>query len=344
MATETTSGTPPSASPSRGPTLEHAAAAFENFLDAETATPVDNAAETAPDPAQAEAFQGSDEELATGDEPPADTGETSDGDETPTEQEEPGEQVQSTTPVYTVRVNGKPHQVTIDEALKGYSRTADYNAKTQSLAESRKAFEQERAQLLAERQQYAALLPALTTQIQGEMGPEPNWDDLYRTNPLDYVRQKDLWRERQDRIAAAQYEQQRLQQVNQSETEATRQELMKKGREYLQQKNPAWTKAETWEADRAKLVSYARKNDYSDQEIGNALDPRSILIMDKARRYDELMANKPKPVMSRGPRPASAGVASNAGDQQTDSLRARNRLAKTGRIEDAAAVFRGLLG
>ena len=344
MATETASGTP-SPSQGQGPTLEDAAAAFENFLDVSPdTTPAENNAQPSPDPAQAEAFQGTEaEEQTQGDEPSVDPGETSADDEAPTEQEEPGEQVQSTAPVYTVRVNGKPHQVTIDEALKGYSRTADYNAKTQSLAEARRSFEQERAQLLAERQQYAALLPVLTTQIQGEMGPEPNWDELYKANPLDYVRQKDLWRERQDRIAAAQYEQQRLQQINQSETEATRLELMKKGREYLQKKNPAWTKAETWEADRAKLVNYARSADYSDQEIGNALDPRSILIMDKARRWDELMANKPKPVLSKGPRPASAGVAS-TGVQQSDSLRARNRLAKTGRIEDAAAVFRGLLG
>jgi len=323
--------------------LVDAAAAFEGLLDAEQAKPASDETQPSPDPAQAEAFQGSDEDQAQGEEATAD-GETGGEEaETPTEQEEPAEQQVSTAPVYTVRVNGKPHQVSLDEALKGYSRTADYNAKTMSLAEARKAFEQERAQLLAERQQYAALLPALVTQIQGDMGPEPDWDALYKANPLDYVRQKDLWRERQDRIAAAQYEQQRLQQTQLSETEATRQELMKKGREYLQQRVPAWNKAEIWEADRAKLVNYARSANYTDQEIANALDPRAILMMDKARRYDELMGQKPKPVLGKGPRPAPAGAAP-SGVQQSETLRARNRLAKTGRIEDAAAVFRGLLG
>lgn|SRR5262245_7985030 len=341
MAVETAPGTPsPATRPAQGPTLEDAAQAFAGLLEPEPGTPAAPDGQPSPDPSEAEAFEGSDAD-AQGVDAPAD--ETA-GEEAPAgDGEEPAEPQPSTTALYTVRVNGKQEQVTLDEALKGYSRTRDYHAKTQSLAEDRRSFDGERAQLLAERQQYAALLPALVKQLQGD-GTEPDWDALYKANPLEYVRQKDLWREKQDRIAAANYEHQRLQEVQRSETEATRLELMKKGREYLQQKNPAWRDAKTWEADRAKLVSYGRTAGYTDQEIGNALDPRAILIMDKARRYDELMANKPRPNVPRGvPRVAPAGPAGTS-VQQSESMRARQRLAKSGKLEDAAAVFMGLLG
>jgi hypothetical protein len=334
----------PGSTPAQGPTLDDAASAFSAFLDPSEGT---QGPETgaSPDPSEAEAFQGSGEDPDTGEPTEAETTQETgaeEGEPADTSQEEPGESQPQTTPLYTVKVDGKDEQVTLGEALKGYSRTRDYTLKTAALAEEKRSFTGERSALLAERQQYSALLPALISQLQGEMGPEPDWDAMYRANPLDYVRQKDLWREKQDRIAAAQYEISRLQQVNQSETEATRQKLMKEGREYLQKAHPAWRDPKAWEADRAKLVSYGRKVGYTDQEIGNALDPRSILIMDKARRYDELMANKPRPnVVPRGPRVSPAGQ---PGVQQSESHRARQRLAKSGSLDDAAAVFRGLLG
>jgi len=50
-------------------------------------------------------------------------------------------------PRYRVKVSGEEVEVTLDELLNGYSRTADYQKKTQSLAEQRKAVEAERIKI-----------------------------------------------------------------------------------------------------------------------------------------------------------------------------------------------------
>ena len=59
------------------------------------------------------------------------------------EQEEAVEE----SPKYRVKANGEELEVSLDELLNGYSRTADYQKKTQSLAEQRKAVESERTKI-----------------------------------------------------------------------------------------------------------------------------------------------------------------------------------------------------
>jgi hypothetical protein len=62
-------------------------------------------------------------------------------DETDTEQSELDEDTeeQEQPQVFSVKVDGKEVEVTLDELQKGYSRTQDYTRKTQQIAEARKA-------------------------------------------------------------------------------------------------------------------------------------------------------------------------------------------------------------
>lgn len=107
--------------------------------------------------------------------------------------------------------------------------------------------------------------------------------------------------------------------------------------------NPTWKDQTVWEADRQALVKYAKEiAGYSAEEISQAYDPRAIVMMDKARRYDELMARKPKPNVVKGPRVASAGAAPQGGVSARLNA-AQQRLAKSGRVADAAKVFEQLL-
>jgi hypothetical protein len=90
-------------------------------------------------------------------------------------------------------------------------------------------------------------------------------------------------------------------------------------------------------------VQYLRTTGgYSAEEISQAYDPRAVVLADKARRYDELMARKPKPDAVKGPSLAPAGAAPPAGNLARLNA-AQQRLARTGRIADAAKVFEQLL-
>jgi hypothetical protein len=160
---------------------------------------------------------------------------------------------------------------------------------------------------------------------------------------LEYVRQKDLYRERQDKLAAAQFEMQRVQAMQMQEAQTSLTQSVQVARQKLLEAVPAWKDTQKWESDRAKLLEYGRKIGYSDDELGQAYDHRAIVIMDKARKYDDLLAKRPQAVQPKGPKTSNAGSAANAPRQMNDVTKAKQRLAKTGKVADAAYLFEGLL-
>jgi hypothetical protein len=327
---------------SQGPGLQDAAAAFTGLLDREDGTPASpEAADPSDAPEQsdgdANAEAQPEETTETGDEPALDAESEEAADTSDETQAEP----QKATPLYTVKVNGKDEQVTLEEALKGYSRTRDYTQKTDALATDRTVLAQERTEILRERQQYATLLTALQQQLQQGMQQEPNWEALYQQDPLQWAKARDDWRTMQEKAAAADFELQRIAQVQSQEQARVREAQNIEGRKKMLEMEPAWRNPKQWEADRNRIIEYGQKAGYSTEEIANANDPRAIVILNKARQWDELQANKPKPTAQRtGPQVASAGSAPVANNQH---LRARQRLAQTGSVNDAAKVFMGLI-
>ncbi len=85
------------------------------------------------------------------------TGETDESEgqpETEAPEEEEGadpEEADEKPKTFKVKVDGEEVEVTLDEALKGYSRLEDYKRKTAKLAEDRRAFERERDEDRAKR-------------------------------------------------------------------------------------------------------------------------------------------------------------------------------------------------
>jgi len=113
-------------------TIGGAANAFMSILDPQTK-------EAEADP-EVRADDSSDYESSY-DEPQAEESDVS------AEEAEYQEEVVEEAPKYRVKVNGEELEVSLDELLNGYSRTADYQKKTQSLAEQRKAVEAERVKI-----------------------------------------------------------------------------------------------------------------------------------------------------------------------------------------------------
>lgn len=146
-------------------------------------------------------------------------------------------------PRFKVRVDNEEVEVTLDELLNGYSRTADYTRKTQKLSEERKAFEQDRQTVLQQKQQFAEILPQLAKQIENALGPEPDWEALRRDNP-DQAQW--LWIQRQQA-------KEQLQQVRAAE-QAERQALMAE-----QQKQFATWAEEQWRQTKAAIPDFDTK-------------------------------------------------------------------------------------
>jgi hypothetical protein len=185
---------------------ESTTAAFESFLapkeDKQEEAVIEEVEESF-EP-EVEDFEEQDEELV--DEEELEYDDEEDGEEE-TEVEELEEQ-----PVYRVTVDGNEIEVTQDELLNGYSRQQDYTRKTQELANQRKLIEQQAQELQQRDAIYAQLLPKMEAQLKGELVNEPDWNSLYDDDPIAYVREKQIWDEKKEKLTAVSAEQQRLQQ------------------------------------------------------------------------------------------------------------------------------------
>ena len=282
-----------------------------------------------------EAAASEDDESGVEDAPDEETSEEQSG-----EEEEQEEQEQPQT--FTVKIDGKEVAVTLDELQKGYSRTQDYTRKTQQIAEVRKQVEAETQAVRAERGQYAQLLGALQAQLQASE-PQVDLDRLYNEDPIEWVRQKEVLRERQEKAYAIQAEQQRLSEISQQEQMQNLQAHKARESHELLEAIPAWKDPAKAKAEKTMLVEFGQKMGFTPQELGNIYDHRVVLALRKAALYDQMQAKRAniKPA-NNGPRPAKPGAAGRVSNN-TEALRAQQRLAKTGRVDDAADAIYKLL-
>jgi hypothetical protein len=281
-----------------------------------------------------EAAASEDDESGVEDAPDEETSEEQSG-----EEEEQEEQEQPQT--FTVKVDGKEVAVTLDELQKGYSRTQDYTRKTQQIAEVRKQVEAETQAVRAERGQYAQLLGALQAQLQASE-PQVDLDRLYNEDPIEWVRQKEVLRDRQEKAYAIQAEQQRLIQLSQQEQQQSMQQHLESQKDALLAALPEWKDAKKAKLEKAMLIESAKSAGFSDEDLKSVYDHRLVLLLRKAALFDQMVSKRQgiKPVTNNGPRPAKPGAAGRV-STTNESMRAQQRLAKTGRVDDAAdAIFK----
>lgn len=281
------------------------------------------AANTSNDTQPADQPSGEFEDAATGDQQATDESSTQ-----PTQPEKP---------TFSVRVDGQEQKVTLDELLNGYQRQDDYTRKTQAIAEQRKQAEAELAAARAERQRYAETVRQLEAQI-SQAQPEPDWNKLYAEDPLEYVRQKDLWRDQRERRQALQAEQARLAQLQEAEQRAHLEQHLAAERQRLVEAIPEWRDEQRAAKERDAIVTWAKRAGFSDHELARAYDHKAVTTLRKAMLYDELMGKsladkqtpKPAPAMARPGTPPSKNETSSKARRE-----ALSRLSKSGRIDDA---------
>ena len=283
-----------------------------------------------------EAAASEDDESGVEDAPDEETSEEQSG-----EEEEQEEQEQPQT--FTVKVDGKEVAVTLDELQKGYSRTQDYTRKTQQIAEVRKQVEAETQAVRAERGQYAQLLGALQAQLQASE-PQVDLDRLYNEDPIEWVRQKEVLRDRQEKAYAIQAEQQRLSQLSQQEQQRAMEEHLESQKDALLAALPEWRDPKKAKAEKALVLESAKSVGFSDEDLKSVYDHRLVLLLRKAAMYDQMVSKRQdiKPVVNNGPRTAKPGAAGRV-STTTESTRAKQRLAKTGCVDDAASAIELLL-
>jgi hypothetical protein len=247
--------------------------------------------------------------------------------------------------LFSVKIDGKDVPVPVSEARDGYLRRTDYTQKTQELAQQREAFAETMQTVQQERQVYGVLLGALQEQIQASMPVEPNWQALEALPDKSYYwSARARWDETQRRLEAIADEKDRLSQLQQMDTVQKLQEHLNVSRTYLVEQLPEWRDEKRAKTDKAKLREYALQQGFSEFDVDHAYDPRLVLLAHKARLYDELKQNRPRPSQGNGPEPLKPGIATHEpATAQAKITKAKRRLAQTGRPEDATAAIELLL-
>ena len=337
-------------------TLSAAASAFEDMLAAEDKTSEPSAAKPAkqakkpdPEPAAAAEDEGDEDEAqsAEGDEDDeakaaktedAEEGDDDDGEEADTDEDE--------EPVYSVRIAGQEVEVPLSELVKGYSRTADYTRKTQELAAARQEFGSEVQQTRVLREQYAQRLQQVQQLLQ-QADPQVNWEKLRAEDPIEFAAQWADHQRRQEALQQVQAEQAQIHQRRQYETQVQQVQALEQAKVQLMGMIPEWKDPKVAKAEREAMKDFGRTLGYSDDELGGITDPRAVVLLRMAQKYQTLVQRRStlKPVRTVKAPVLKPGTSSPRKEarQVSELTRMKQSHAKTGTVRSAAALFEKLL-
>ena len=185
----------------------------------------------------------------------------------------------------------------------------------------------------------------MEAQLKGEMANEPDWDTLYKDDPVGYVREKQLWDEKKEKLNAVSAEQERIKQEEIQKQQQLIKQQVEYGNQRLMELIPEWQNPEVAAKEKAAISEYAIKVlEYTPQEIQQVYDYRALLGLRNAWLNSKTVAaTKKKPTQKAPARKVARPGTTNRPKTATPVTKAKQRLAKSGKITDAAKVFEKIL-
>lgn len=321
---------------------ELATSAFESFLAPEEDTQEEAVIEEAKEVIEPEIDE-LEEQDDLGTEELVDEEDLEYDDEEDGEEETEVEEVEE-QPVYRVTVDGSEIEVTQDELINGYSRQQDYTRKTQELANQRKTIEEQSKELAQRDAIYAQLLPKLEAELQASMVDEPDWKTLVDEDPVAYVREQQIWNEKKEKLEAAKAERQRLEKEAYEKQQQQLVQFVQEGQQKLLEIIPEWKNAEVAQKEKLAIRDYGiNVLGYAPQEMDAIYDYRALLGLRNAWLNSKTVeATKKKPTQKAPARVARPGTTTRK-KTVAPAKRAKQVLAKSGKVQDAAKVFEQFL-
>ena len=255
--------------------------------------------------------------------------ETAENEEVETDPTEDSEAEESEEEL-TFEVGGET--LSAEELKLGYLRQSDYTQKTQNLAESRKAAE---AQIEETTATMSALLSAAGADLSRFQGVD--WERAAVENPEQYKQAKASFEQTRStyefiKAQSDQYQEQQQQQAETAQKEAATESLT-----VLKTNIPNWSNDLYY-----SIGEYAQKDlGVSSEEFNQVADHRIITALYKAMQFDQAKTVAAKKKIKASPTKTLSGGKADAtkATQSESSRKASERLRKTGRVEDAAAVI-----
>jgi len=261
------------------------------------------------------------------------------------EQEEVTEQESPSDKYYPIKLDGEDMEITLDEALQGYQRQSDYTKKTQALANDKKQVEADKEALSRQRDHYKQTVDKLVSERQTQSTEEPDWDQLYEADPLQWMKQKEEFRTNKERSLELQQEQFRLQQEQQQEQQSQMQQFITQQHDVLLDAIPEWKDPQVMAREKSEIKQYAQSIGYRPEEVNQIYDSRAVLALRTGMKASGLSgkgAAKLRPI-KEAIRSVTPGSAAQQPRKHTTVSKAKMTLAKTGKMSDAEQIFKHLL-
>jgi hypothetical protein len=238
-----------------------------------------------------------------------------------------------------VREGDKTIERPLSEIVANHQRQADITRKAQAIAEDRKSFETQRQAVAQERAQYSTLLGQLNEALNSLKPQEPDWVTLRDQNPQEFLIQRENWRMLNDKQAAIQAE---LNRVQEQERAQNSQKFLENQRTQLakvRESIPAWRSDEVAKREIADLDSYLTSVGYTPEEVSMASDPRAMLALYKAMKFDALQKSSKNLKPMKGATLPAGSPQRQQSSKSKQKSSAMSRLRSTGSVNDAAALF-----
>jgi len=261
------------------------------------------------------------------------------------EQEEVTEQESPSDKYYPIKLDGEDMEITLDEALQGYQRQSDYTKKTQALANDKKQVEADKEALSRQRDHYKQTVDKLVSERQTQSTEEPDWDQLYEADPLQWMKQKEEFRTNKERSLELQQEQFRLQQEQQQEQQSQMQQFITQQHDVLLDAIPEWKDPQVMAREKSEIKQYAQSIGYRPEEVNQIYDSRAVLALRTGMKASGLSgkgAAKLRPI-KEAIRSVTPGSAAQQPRKHTTVSKAKMKLAKSGKMSDAESIFKHLL-
>lgn len=237
--------------------------------------------------------------------------------------------------------DGEEVVVPLSEAVQGYQRTEVFHRRLNELTVVAKDLETKATEVVAERTKAIDMIDQLGTQLAEFLPTEPNWDEQFK---LDSKKARELQKNYETlkgKLTDLAKKRAEIVEANDRDNAIRLANFINTEKAKVARANPHWSDPKKQKRDLTSMVRTLKAEGFSDDEIKHLYDSRMIAIVLKASKYDRMTANRPqasqrgKPIIKPG-----------AGRVRTAPKalgRAQAALSKTGRVEDAAAVFQQLL-
>ncbi len=266
------------------------------------------------------------------------------------ESDEEVDEDEDESPVYElgdddlVTIDGQ--QITFKELREGSLRQADYTRKTQELAAQRQQFEQWAQQQGQGFEQQSQQLNALGQMLEQQVlaDDQINWQQLASEDPSTYIQLKEQSQQRRDILNQLINHQQSQQYQQQVQTQEQHKQFVESQRQELLSM-PAfkhWSDPQKAATHQSQMREYLLNAGLPESDVKGISSAKVLSLVDKAMKYDQLQASKPRTnkKVRQAPQMVKPKSRKSKNAQRQQQVTAqRKRLSQTGSLEDAASLL-----